>query len=286
MPAIFFALISYLGWGIGDIFGTITARKLGAYSNLFWLFILRSLIFALYIPFAINDLSHITPNLFLLNIFLGTLLVGGALAFYGGLRIGNASLVGTIVASFAAVTVVLSLIFLGEKINRDQLFAILVIFIGLILSTLNFKEISGSKFIDRGIVLAFIAMLLWGIYFTFIKIPVREIGWFWPNYISVLLFPGIFLIMKLRSIKLYRPTFKNTLLALIAGAILTGFGDFSFNFAISTGLTVIVAPIAGSYPTLFVVLAFLIFKDPITKQQVLGIITTLVGIVLLSIFSV
>ena len=32
MTAIFFALISYLGWGIGDIFGTIASRKIGGYG--------------------------------------------------------------------------------------------------------------------------------------------------------------------------------------------------------------------------------------------------------------
>ena len=37
--------------------------------------------------------------------------------------------------------------------------------------------------------------------------------------------------------------------------------------------------------TLFIVLAFLFFKDPIKKQQILGIIVTLFGIVLLSLFS-
>ena len=67
--------------------------------------------------------------------------------------------------------------------------------------------------------------------------------------------------------------------------LLTG-GGFSLNFALEKGLTSIVVPIAGAYPALFVLLAFLVFKDPITRQQIAGIITTLVGIVLLSVFSV
>ena len=31
-------------------------------------------------------------------------------------------------------------------------------------------------------------MVAWGIYFTFVKIPIQQIGWFWPNYISFSLF--------------------------------------------------------------------------------------------------
>jgi len=47
----------------------------------------------------------------------------------------------------------------------------------------------------------------------------------------------------------------------------------------------VVAPIAGANPTLFVLLAFFVFKDRLTKQQILGIVLTLLGIVWLSFLS-
>ena len=73
---------------------------------------------------------------------------------------------------------------------------------------------------------------------------------------------------------------------LIINSAMVGSGSLSFNYAISKGLVAIVAPIAGSYPTLFALLAFLVFKDSITRQQIFGIGVTLMGIVLLSFFSV
>ena len=92
--------------------------------------------------------------------------------------------------------------------------------------------------------------------------------------------------MKVKGIKLEKPTFKGALTTLILSTIFVRIAELSFNFAISKGLTTIVAPIAGANPTLFVILAFLFFKDPISRQQILGIITTLIGIVLLSVFSI
>lgn len=92
--------------------------------------------------------------------------------------------------------------------------------------------------------------------------------------------------MKIKRINLEHPNKERALVPLLMNALLLGMGSWSFNFAIDQGLTSIVAPIAGSYATLFVILAFLFFKDPITRQQILGIVTTLSGIVLLSIFSV
>jgi uncharacterized membrane protein len=129
-------------------------------------------------------------------------------------------------------------------------------------------------------------MLSWGIWIALLKIPVSKIGWFWPNYITFLLFPLVFLYIKFRKFPIERPTINHAFIPLIVSIALVRVAEFSYNFGISKGLVTIVAPIAGANPTLFVVLAFLFFKDKITKQQIAGIVITLAGIVLLSFFSI
>lgn len=286
MIAIFFALISYLGWGSGDIFGTIASRKIGGYSTSVWSVIFGILTSSLFIPFFIGEFERVSISGVLLTLFLGVILLGSFLAFNEGLRLGNASLVGTIAASFAALVVLLSIIFLGERINFQQFLSMIIIFIGFILSSLDFKSLKERKIFNKGIVLAIIAMLGWGIFYTFIKLPIQEMGWFWATYISLFAFPIYFVYGFFKRIKLEKPTKNRALPHILANEFLLSGGGYSFNIGISLGLTSVVAPIAGSYPTLFVVLAFLIFKDPITRQQIAGIITTLIGIILLSVFSV
>lgn len=288
MPAILFALISYLGWGSGDIFGTIATRKLGPYSVSLWSNIIWLIILAPIGVLTINELSSRSIFSLVFSFLLG--IIGSVIAFiafYEALRIGPVSLVGTIVGSFAALTVILSIVFLGEKITIEQSISILIIFLGVILSSLNFAELMKRKFVlGRGTVLALVAMICWGVYWALIKIPVKEIGWFWPLYIGSLTSPLIFIIAKFRKVKINSPIHNGGFRYLFVSALLLTIGGNTFNYAISKGLVSIVAPIAGSYPTLFVILAFLVFKDKITKQQILGIVTTLVGIVLLSFFSV
>src|SRR3972149_4455701 len=288
MPAIIFALVSYLGWGIGDIFGAIATRKIGAYSTTFWYILLQVPIFAVLVPFFFGNLQNLTIEILILNTTLGLIGTIGLGACYEGLKGGNAALVGTIAASFAALTVLLSIIFLGESVSLQQSLAIVIIFIGLGGSTLDIRNLINRKLIvDKGIWMGLIAMLSWGIYWAFIKIPIKELGWFWPGYISILAsLPGIWLFIKLREIKLTHFNFKGSFYPLFANAFLLGVGALSFNLAIEKGFTSIVAPIAGSYPTIFVLLAYLVFKDSITRQQIFGIIVTLIGIVLLSIFTV
>lgn len=288
MPAIFFALISYFGWAFGDIFGTITTRKIGAYSSNLWASLINLIIFALYIPFAPGSLKDFTTPILILNFALGFLLWVSIITFSLALIISNAALVGTISASFVVVTVILSILFLGESISFVQAISILIIFLGIVLSTLNLNELVKRKLkLDRGIYLSIFTMFAWGIYFAFIKLPIKEVSWFWPSVVTFSLFPIYTIVYtKIKKIKILPPTYNNALFPQIMGVILVRAAELNYNFSVSKGLVAIVAPIAGSYPTLFVLLAFIFFKDKITKQQILGIITTLIGIVLLSFFSV
>ena len=287
MQAIIFALVSYLGWGIGDIFGTIATRRIGAYSTTFWYILLQVPIFGILIPFFTSHLQNLTLEILIINTTLGLIGTIGLVAFYEGLKVGNAALVGTIAASFAALTVLLSIIFLNESISPQQSLTIITIFIGLFGSTFDIRSLISRKLIvDKGIWMGLIAMLSWGIYWAFIKIPIKELGWFWPGYISVLTsLPVIWLFIKFRGIKLEKLNSKGSFYPLFANAFLLGIGALSFNLAIEKGFTSIVAPIAGSYPTIFVLLAYRIFRDPITRQQIAGILITIIGIAMLSIFS-
>lgn len=286
MIAIIFSLIAFFAWGIGDVLGIYSARRLNAYSATFWGLVISILFSSFYIPYALPQIYNLSLDIFLLNVFLGSILIVGIFTFNEGLRTSNPSLVGTIASSFVMVTIILALIFFKENISLYQSIAIIFILSGIVFSILDFKCLKTNIFNDKGVIFALISMITWGIYFTFIRIPIDAIGWFWPNYITFSLFPFLLLFIKIRKIELHRPNYKNALPYLISGIILIRIAEFSFNFAISKGLTSIVAPIAGSYPILFVVLSAYLFREPLKKHQIMGIILALTGIVILSIISV
>jgi drug/metabolite transporter (DMT)-like permease len=173
MTPIAFALIAYFSWGSGDIFGTLASRRLGAYSTTFWGYLFRIIIFGSFIPFTIKDFGNYTPPLLLLNISLGLLLLTGFLTFNHGLRIANPSIVGTISASFVAIVVVLSIIFLGDKVSFAQGIFIALIFFGVILTSLDFSALNMKNLSKSGIFFALISMLSWGLYFTFVKTIIK-----------------------------------------------------------------------------------------------------------------
>ena len=286
MQAILFAVVSYLGWGAGDVFATIAGRKIGPYAATFWFMLLSLITLLPFSVFFLADIHKITLEMILFILAIASIGDIGLVTFYEGLRVGSAPVVGVASSTFIAITILLSIIFLNETVTPTQAIAILIILAGTVITGLNFKGIKTRQFLnDKGFIYALVSAITWGVYWAFIKVPVVKIDWYWPTVIAFCSFPIVYAFMALRKIKLIPINSKQKFIPSFANALITGIGSLSYNFAISKGLTSLVIPIAGSYPTLFVILAYFAFKDPITKQQIAGIAITLIGIVLLSIFS-
>src|SRR5205085_878892 len=128
---------------------------------------------------------HFTSGAIFLSALMGLIGLVSFISFNEALRIGNTTLVGTISGSFVALVVLFSVLFLKESLTSVQLLLIIVTLIGIILTSLNLSALRQEKFkADRSIILALLTMVGWGVSFTFIKIPIHEIGWFWPGYIA------------------------------------------------------------------------------------------------------
>jgi drug/metabolite transporter (DMT)-like permease len=285
--SIFFAVIAFIGWGTGDIFGGIVARKIGGYSAALWSYTCSLLLTSVYVPFVLSELHHLTFSTAVVILLLIPVGFVPLLTLYEGIRVGNASLVGTISAAFGAVIALLSILFFGEKTNFFQILAIIVTISGIFLTSIDFSTVKLTQLVtDKGVPYALISLMFWGIYFTFVRIPAREIGWFWPTYFSWLGFlPLTILFMKFKKVKIRFPKQPRFITSMLMGALLLLIGTFSYNFAITKGNAAVVGPIASAYPVLFVSLSYFVFKDRLKKQQILGILTTLLGIILLSAVS-
>lgn len=124
-------------------------------------------------------------------------------------------------------------------------------------------------------------MIIWGIYFVYIKEVITKVGWFLPTYVLFFLAPFIFIWARLRGKSIHVPHGKSIWIPLILSTVLVRTAEFAYNAGIEKGLVSVVAPISGANPTLFVLLAFLFLKDPLKKQQIFGIALALTGIVAL-----
>lgn len=281
---LFLALVTFVGWGTGDLFGIYSTRRIGANLTTFWVFSFSFILSLVALPFAPHDIHAITLPLFIFNLFLGVLSVVGNVLVSKAFRISSAPLVGVIIQGFPAVVLLLSALIFKDTITPAQGLSIVIIFIGVFLCSVDIQTLLRAKtMVDKGTILALIAMVFFSVYFTFSRILITQYGWFLPSFIAGATFPIIYLFIKNEKETLSIPRHNMILPATFMVALLIRSGDFALNWGLAIpGASSLVAPIAGAAPILFVIMSSLIFKDKLSKQQYIGIGTTLVGIILLT----
>lgn len=286
MNPLIFAFITYLTWGLGDVFNAITARSLGAERALLRVFIVSALLFLPLVPSHIHELSKATPFIVIAVIALGGLQLVGNIALNKSLRLINAPLALTIFSSYAALIVLLSVILFREPITALQSFYIGLILTGIFLCTyVPIREKQTNEF-RKGVLFAILGMACIGIFFTLVKPIIAVIGWFWPIYAFTVWIPVLWWLHLKGKKQGEHISWKVALFPVLFTAMFLRIGDFSFNVALDSGLTPIVAPIAGSYPTLSVLLSYVVFREKLTVRQTIGILLALVGIIALGFVGV
>src|SRR5579872_4755344 len=202
MQPIIFALLTYVGWGTGDVFGTKVTRKIGGYQTAFWFYIGLIPVYTIACLLFPTGLQNFNVQMAAVCLLLAFVAAASMISFYESLRLGAASLVITISSAFPALVVPLSIVFLKEKVTTLQIIAILMILLGVVFANLDLSDLKKGNFkLKAGVGFALAAFVLWGIYWTLIKVPVIKIGWAWPNLIitvfDVIIMSAFFKIKKL-----------------------------------------------------------------------------------------
>lgn len=128
-------------------------------------------------------------------------------------------------------------------------------------------------------------MVSWGVYYALIKPITEEVGWFAASYVTFLVFPVVYIPIRLQKIEIFK-SFKTagglTFVLFLIAATLVRSGEVVMNSALQSNLSSLMTPLAGSYPVLFVILAAIFLKENIRSTQWFGVILGLIGIVILA----
>jgi drug/metabolite transporter (DMT)-like permease len=288
MPYILAAILSNLSYAFADNLNGLIAKRNSPFKQAIWVSSLGVLIFLVpAIFFFPNEVSRLNITNLAYILGFGALVALGYLSFVIGMSKGSITLTGVIGGSFPAVSTLTALIVFGEKISMAQGGAIILILAGIVMSSVHgriadiFHDMRASS-----LIYALGAFFLWGIYFALVRIPVERVGWFMPQYLSNVEAIFIYFLIATFIVKEKGIFTKPALgMFMVMTAILQVCGSMFFNYALTKGSTAIIAPIAGSSPAVFAVLAFFIFKEKLSHLQIAGIITALIGIISLSLLS-
>ncbi|MEE8448452.1 MAG: EamA family transporter [Thermodesulfobacteriota bacterium] len=269
-------------WGGADFLAKVVVDRLGPKTSLVYIQG-AGLTLALAGLLLFKPAMHITPGGLLLALVPGTLSGAAIICLYRALAAGPASVATPIVASFSLVTVLLSVLFLKERLTGLIAPGILLSVAGV--ACVSFRA-SNLNVLRKGIILPGVAPALLGAFFfgtsSFtMKLVVTELGVYLPLLTSKIC--AVIMVLFLRTPYCPTPWRKTRFIPLL---VIVGFLDTAgllfFNHGIARELVSVVTPLAGVHSALTVVLAMIFLGERLEMNQKLGLLSLLAGVFLLS----
>lgn len=278
-----FGLASMLCFGVQDFLMARASRKVGAFKTSLWVNIVSFGVLLAMALFLFNYTAIGIGTLALIAVAAG-LSFTGLISFNKGLRVGNVSIVATVASGWGAISAILGVVLLGERITGLQMLYICIIVIGTILVSFELKNILGVRQKKRvlGLECAIVTVFAWGAYFFLVSVLVGIFGWFTAAFLVTAPTLAIFLIYGARTRSGFGVSTSELPLVLGVGG-LSIIGFLAYSIGVSYNYTAIVAPVSAAAPAITIILALLLLKERLANNQKLGMVLILIGLILLSI---
>jgi uncharacterized membrane protein len=276
-------LLTATGFGTADFVAKLSTTRVGFLRTALFMQLIGGI---LLLPFALTDYSRLflQPWITLDGVLLGLVNAAATIALYKGFEIGRLSVVSPIASCAPLVSVLLAVSFLGETLTKERVIGIGFVIVGIILVCIQTQEQDVAKKLGQGAAYAILFMLLGGTISFGLKPVSHVLGVYVPvllmRWVGVPTLAAAFFAWKPKGeIRLNAFSFISTI------AILDTFGNVVLVMGLSVGTVSIVAPIAGLFSAVTVLLAWAILKEKITLHQLIGFAAIVVGITILGLFG-
>lgn len=154
---ILFAFGAMIGWGFGDFLIQKSIKKIGAIETLCWISLFSSIIL---IPFVLNDLKTVSQPQLITLIILGLANFASGYIHFKALNIGKLSVVEIIMSIELPLTILLGVLVFRESLSLEQIALIVLLFVGIVLISIDPKQIHKKDFLEKGSLLAILSGVL------------------------------------------------------------------------------------------------------------------------------
>ncbi|MGM5484894.1 MAG: EamA family transporter [Nanobdellota archaeon] len=276
LSGFFFGLLSMLGFGISDAIVRVPSNSIGTRKTIYF----RNLMVSLFLLIALFFMeSSFSWGYVLFTLSISLLGYIALASFYRGMKTGKVGVVSPIANSSFVFTVLFSVIFFKENLGINQVISIIGIVIGVILLSVNFRELKESDFLktSSGVPFALLTCFLWGLLFFLFKIPVNVIG---PALTAFVLEFGVMVFSGLHSgfsVKVDRKNFKYLMIMALLGTV----AILSFNIGITMEDVSIVAAVTSSSPLVTAIYGNLVYKEKMTGKEIIAVLLIITGLVII-----
>jgi drug/metabolite transporter (DMT)-like permease len=218
---------------------------------------------------------------------LGVLGVISVAALYRGLALGPVAVVAPVVASYVVITVILVVIFLGERLTSPQILAASVVFVGVVLTSTDARELRVT--LGRpvpGVRIGLIATLGFGFWSAVFAIATRQYSWI-PMILLLratsFVVVGTFIASRRIDLRVFRSRIALALGTIVG--VLDTLANALFARGIETGYASLAATGTGMYPIVPALLGMLALGERLAPNQIVGIIVLVIGLATLGALS-
>ena len=273
---IFYATLLILFWGVWGAFSALPATKYGYPDEMIYAIWALTMI----IPAAVilrGQRWDRRPAATIYGLLIGLTGAGGQLALFQALTMGPAYLIFPIISISPAITVVMAMVLLRERIPGLAVVGLVMALAAIVLFTITGGESEGSS--GPWLLLAIVICVAWGVQAYFMRktatIGVNEATTFgWMTISGLLLIP-----VALFSRGGIPTDFPWQAPALAAGTqVLNAIGALFLVMALARGKASIVAPTTNALaPALTVIISLVAYQTLPTPYGAIGIVLALVG---------
>ncbi len=272
----FFAIAASLVWGIGQ---TLIKKSLSSISPFFSNILAVFFALLIGIPFALS--GQISLNHFPIVFLFGLLANLPTFIIPYVIKKTDVSLSGTILASYPIYTILLSIIFLKEQLEIFQVFGVMVIILGMFLvSRVKSTQTTTTKWLP----VAVLGSAVLGTGYFISKFSIMHYGLNTYIFIAALSnIPGLILIRFLDRSAINLKYNIRILAVSLMGNFLMPLGVLFLYISLNKGPASLISPIVSTYPAITVILAHYYLKERLDRTKIYGVITIILGILLLAI---
>jgi drug/metabolite transporter (DMT)-like permease len=281
-----YGLGAALGFGLADLFGAVSTRRIGVPLTLFVIQIvsLVALSVLLLTPVPGNDPLSARGGALVALTAAGAMGTVSFFAFYRALQLGPVAVVSPVFASYAAVAVLLSVVFAGERLSTMAWAGLALTIPGVALASARGEEGDDGRRSWGGIPYALVATLAWGAASYLIGKYARQTGWFLPVYVvrivEFVLTGAVMILLRTRGAVFSVP--RGTTLAIPAASSLADAAAIGlFAHASQIGSISIAAAVSATFPLVVIAGGLIMFHERPSPRQWLGVLGAITGLILL-----
>lgn len=279
---ILFGLLALFFYGFIRIPQRKLIDRVGVYSALFYVYTIETIALVAFLLASRTPLPALSTKILLIVLLIGIIGSLSIASFFKAFQKGKVSIMAAIGATYVIGTIILSMIFFGERPTSLQVFGMGITLLGSLLVSFDWHDIRHLrlKHIAPGLPYAVLFAVLTGLVFFLYKMVVVSLG---PLPATLFSEGAIWLfllvpLVKIRPKRIHTPQLKYALAAGIGVAL----AAFSYNKGINLAPVSIVASLTAASPLVTAVLARIFLKEHLDINQIVGIGVAVAGVVLIS----